>query len=149
MSIHDADDDNDYDAPGPGWVKKSTGLWEYQGPPGLEDPYGGKSMQQIQKEEEELQRQSAEEVRRLKAAGAIPEDEDMDRNEMEGACPGCSELILPRHWDKCLKQTYLHVECSVCNVGFTDTSLRYTEIFTLFGGVEVKDKYRVGPQEIP
>jgi hypothetical protein len=97
MSSPDAEAEDDYNHPDPGWVKKSTGMWEYQGPPGMEDTwkdYNEKSCEQIQKEEEEWERQCVEEVRRLKAIGAIPEDfygVDMDGNEVEWMCPGCGK----------------------------------------------------------
>jgi hypothetical protein len=141
-------ENNDYDDAGPGWVKKGDGLWEYKGEKGKENPWkehNEMTPEQIAKEKEEFERLEREEIRKLKEMGCLPEDYDYD----EERCPGCGDPILPRHEDKVMRKTFLHAECSVCNVGFTDTTQEYTEIFTYFGGAEIEDNYEVYPDEIP
>jgi hypothetical protein len=130
------------DNAGEGWVKKATGLWEFKGEKGKENPY--KEFDEMTDEEMAKEEQlEKDEINKLKAMGYIEEDYDW-----EDGCPGCGGPILPRHHDDVMKKSFMHAECSICNVGFTDTTQEYTEIFHYFGGLEVEENYRSYP-EIP
>jgi hypothetical protein len=126
----DNDDDNPSD---PGWVKKGTGLWKFTGKKGEENPYkeiDEMTDEEYAKHEEHLQQMEKDKIKRLKKMGCLPEAYDDDRG-----CPGCGESILPRHHDEFMKKSFMHAECSVCNVGFTDTTQEYTELFQYSGTI--------------
>jgi hypothetical protein len=93
------------------------------------------------KEEEYEEKMEKAEIDKLKVRGCIEEDHDY-----EDGCPGCGGPIFPRHYDELYEYDYLHAECSVCNVGFTDTTQEYTQHFHYFGGVEIGDQYVIYPE---
>jgi hypothetical protein len=47
-----------------------------------------------------------------------------------------------------MKKSFMHAECSVCNIGFTDTTQEYLKVFHYFDGAEIRKKYASYP-EIP